>query len=115
MQTRQPANDLEDDDVANDDSRKVKATLADVISQIPKPRFVACSKLGEVIAVVSQTAKASIRLKKTLLQRRKVVISALGRLRGKFGTSTNRDNAQIVPQIRRTFQVYFHKELNLEL
>ena len=42
----------------------MKSALADVISQIPKPRFVACSILGKVIAVVSQTAKASIGLKK---------------------------------------------------
>ena len=37
MQIRQPANDVEEDDVANDeDSRKVKSTLPDVIEQIPK-------------------------------------------------------------------------------
>ena len=65
MQISQPANDLEDDDVANEeDSRKVKSALADLISQIPKPRFVACSILGKVIAVVSQTARASMGPKK---------------------------------------------------
>ena len=33
MQISQPANDLEDDDVANEeDSRKVKSALADLIS-----------------------------------------------------------------------------------
>ena len=64
MQISQPANDLEDDDVANeDDSRKKKSALADLISQIPKPRFVACSILGKVIAVVSQTARTSMGLK----------------------------------------------------
>ena len=65
MQISQPANDLEDDDVANEeDSRKLKSALADLISQIPKPRFVACSILGKVIAVVSQTARTSMGLKK---------------------------------------------------
>ena len=65
MQIRQPTNDLDEVDVAKDeDSRKVKSAFADVISQIPKPRFVACSILGKVIAVVSQTAKASMGLKK---------------------------------------------------
>ena len=67
MQIWQPSNDLEEDDVANDDdSRKVKSALADVMSQIPKPRFVACSILGEAIAVVSQTAQATIGLKNTI-------------------------------------------------
>ena len=66
MQIRQPANDLQEDDVPNDDdSRKVKSALADVINPTPKPRFVACSKLGKVIVVVSQTANASIGLKNT--------------------------------------------------
>ena len=65
IQLRQPTTDLEHDDVANgDDSRKVKSALADVTSQIPKPRFVACSINGKVIAVVSQTANASMGLKK---------------------------------------------------
>ena len=65
MQIRQPTNDLDEVDVAkDDDSRKVKPALADVISQIPKPRFVGCSILGKVRAVVSQTASASIGLKK---------------------------------------------------
>ena len=40
------------------------SALADVIIQIPKPRFVAFSILGNVIAVVSQTGKESIGLKK---------------------------------------------------
>ena len=116
MQIWQPTKDLEEDDVAkDDDSRNVKSALADVISQIPKPRFVACSILSKVIAVVSQTASASIALKNAMLQCQKGVLSALGRLRSKFGTSTNRDSAQIVPQIRRTIQVCFQKDLNLEL
>ena len=67
MQISQPANDLEDDDVANEeDSRKLKSALADLISQIPKPRFVACSILGKVIAVVSQRARTSMGLKKNV-------------------------------------------------
>ena len=116
MQIWQPANDLDEVDVAkDDDSRKVKSALADVLSQIPKPRFVACSILGKVIAVVSQTAKASIGLKSTMLQCKKGVLSALGKLRSKCGTSTNRDSAQTVPQIKRTIQVCFQKELNMEL
>ena len=76
MQIPQPANDLEDDDVANeDDSRKMKSALADLISQIPKPRFVACSILGKVIAVVSQTAKTSMGLKKRCNARRMSYLS----------------------------------------
>ena len=109
-------NDLDEVDVAKDiDSRKLKSALADVISQVPKPRFVACSILGKMIAVVSQTAKASIGLKNTMLQCTKGVLSALGKLQSKFGTSTNRDSAQTVPQIRRTIPVCFQKELNMEL
>ena len=34
----------------------MKSALADVINQIPKPKVVACSIVGEVIAAVSQTA-----------------------------------------------------------
>ena len=65
MQIRQSANDRIDDDVTkDDDSRKVKSALAEVISQIPKRMFVACSILSKVIAVVSQTARATIGLKK---------------------------------------------------
>ena len=65
MQISQPANDPEEDNVANDDqSRKVRSAFADVISQIPKPRFVACSILGKVTEVISQTASASKGLKK---------------------------------------------------
>ena len=65
MQIRQPAKDLDDVDVAeDDDSPKVKSALAHVKSHIPKPRFVACSILDKVIAVVSQTTTASIGLRK---------------------------------------------------
>ena len=42
----------------------MKSALAVEMSQIPKPKFVACSILGKVLAVVSQRAKASIGLKK---------------------------------------------------
>ena len=64
MQIRQATNDLEEDDVADQDgSRKMKSALADVSNQIPKLRFVACSILGKVKPVVSQTANASIGLK----------------------------------------------------
>ena len=117
MQIWQPAKDLEEDAVANDDDlQKFKPALVDEISQIPKPRIVACSILGNVIAVVSQTARASIGLKKAL-NYSKDVQSALGRLRSKFGTSTNtkRESAQIVPQKRRPTQTCFQKELNMEL
>ena len=107
---------LEEDDVAkDDDSRKVKSAFVDVISQIPKSRFLACAILGILIAVVSQTAKASEGLKNTMLQCKKGVLSALGGLQSKFGTSMNRGSAQAVPQIRRTVQVCFQKELNMEL
>ena len=103
MQIWQPVKDLDEIDVAkDDDSRKVKPALADVICQIPTPRFVACSILGKVIAVVSQTASASIGPKNTTLQCKKGVLSALGKLRSNFGTSTNRGSAQTVPQIRWT-------------
>ena len=69
MRKWQPTIDLDEVDVAkDDDSRKLKSALADVMSQIPKPRFVACSKLGKVRAVVSQTASASIGLKNTMLR-----------------------------------------------
>ena len=53
MQTRQPANDLHEivfDE--EDDSRKEKSDVADVINEIPKLRFVACSMLCKVITVV---------------------------------------------------------------
>ena len=57
LQIKQPTNDQENDDVASeDDSRKVKSALADIKSQIPKPRLLACSILGKMKAVVSQTA-----------------------------------------------------------
>ena len=59
MQIRQPANDLVEVDVAKDsDCRKVISALADLTGLIPKPRFKACSRLGKVIAVVSQTTNA---------------------------------------------------------
>ena len=64
MQILQPENDREAvDDVRDDDSRKLKSAEADVMSQMPKPKFVACSTLGNDITEVSQTAKASIVLK----------------------------------------------------
>ena len=84
------------------------------MSQTPKPTFVACSKLGKVI-VVSETAKASIGPKKNNVAIQKDVLSALERLRSKFGTWTNRGSAQMVPQTRRTIQLCFQKELNMEL
>ena len=65
MQILQPENDRDVvDDVKEEDSRETKSAEADVMSQIPKPKFVACSILGNDITDVSQTAKASIVLKK---------------------------------------------------
>ena len=49
--------------IKKEDSRKVKSAEADVMSQIPKPKFVACSVVGKERIEVSQTAKASIVLK----------------------------------------------------
>ena len=82
------------------------------MNYLPKPRFIACSILSKKIAVVSQTATASIGLKNTTQRHKNDVLSALGSLRSKFGTSTNRDSAQNVPRIKRTRQVCFQKELN---
>ena len=66
MQILQPSNDLEERDVARDeDSQKVKSAVADVTSHMPNRKFLACSILGRGIAIVSQTAKASIGPKNT--------------------------------------------------
>ena len=62
----QPTKDRKEDFFASeDDCRKGKSAIAYVIGHIPKPRFVACPILGKVIAVVPQTANASIELQKT--------------------------------------------------
>ena len=107
MQIWQPANDRDEKNVAkDDDSREVKSALADVISQITKPRVVNCSILGQVIAVVSKTAKASKGLKKKW-RYKKDVLSPLRRLRSKFGPSANRGIGQIVAQGR--FKFVFRK------
>ena len=46
----QPENDRElVDDVEDQDSRKLKSAEANAMSQIPKPKFVACSVLGKDI------------------------------------------------------------------
>ena len=41
----------------------MESALADVIRQIPKPRFLVCSILGKVLAVLSPAANALIGLK----------------------------------------------------
>ena len=65
MQISQPSNDLEEGDVARDEySRKVKSDVADVMSHMSNRKFVAFSIPGRGIAIVSQTAKASIGPKK---------------------------------------------------
>ena len=65
MQMLQTENDREVvDEVKDEDSRKVKSADADLMSQIPKPKLVACSTDGNDITHVSQTTKASKVLKK---------------------------------------------------
>ena len=51
-------------DVKLDDAQKVKSTEADVMSQIPKPKFDDCSIDGNDETEVLQTIKASIILQK---------------------------------------------------
>ena len=78
-QTSQPANNREVIDVANEDyAQKVKSALAEVMNQIPKLRYVACLQ-SKVIAVVSQTASASVGVEKYNLAIQEVCPISLGK------------------------------------
>ena len=78
-QTSQPANDRQVIDVANEDyAQKVKSALAEKMSQIPKLRYVACLQ-SKGIAVVLQTASASIGVEKYKLAIQEVCPISLGK------------------------------------
>ena len=55
---------LEFNDVKDEDSQKVQTAEADVMSKIPKPKFIDCSIDGNDITDVPQIAKTSKVLKK---------------------------------------------------
>ena len=61
---RQPENDREVVDDVKDEDSQMKSAEAEFISQIPKPKNVACSIDADDKTEVSKTVKASTVLKK---------------------------------------------------
>ena len=83
----------------------------DVRSQRPKPRFAVFSILSKAIAVVSQTIKASIGLKKHIVTTQDECPICVGSASDKFLTSMNRGSAQIVQQVKQTIRLCSQREL----